>query len=327
MKKLLLALVIISCGMMVQAQDHSLEAKATARVNKLDNKLNLTAEQKTQIHDLFVAQTKEERVDGQKVSSMSKEERTAFIQARKSQREAFEQQLATILTPEQFDKLQANKKEGKGGTKGKGKEAKRDKASIIQKKADKLTEELQLNPEQKAAVIATLEENFVAKKHKSFKEMTKEDKAAAKKAKGDTKAAIDEQFKTIFTPEQYAAYQNGKEEKKEEKMEKRATNTDAMIQKKVNQLSESLQLSTEQKAQVTSLMKEQHTARMNKGAKKDWTPENRKANKANRKGAKAAYESKMKDILTDEQYAKFQTLQEGRKEKGRKRGSLKKGKR
>jgi len=302
--------------MVVQAQDHSPEAKATARVNKLDNKLNLTEEQKTQIHDLFVTQTTKERVDGKKIRSMTKEERTAFIAARKDQRAAFEQQLSTILTVEQFEKLQGSKKDGKGGRKGKGKrkDGKRDKATIIQDKADRLTEDLQLNSEQKAAVIATLEENFVAKKQKAFKELSKEDKAAAKQAKADTKAAIDKQFKTIFTPEQYATYQNQIDKRKGDKMEKRGKNAEAMIQKRVDHLGETLDLSTAQKDRVATLMNEQ------RAAKKGGTPENRAANKENRKAAKAAFDTKMKEILTDEQYAKFETLEEGRRGKGRKRG-------
>ena len=328
MKKLLLALLIISVGIVVQAQDHSPEAKATARVNKLDKKLNLTEEQKTQIHELFVAQTQNERVEGTKIRSMSKEERTAFIEARKSQRAEFDQQLSTILSPEQFDKLQASKKDGQGAKKGKGKNKgkSRDKAGIIQGKADRLAEELQLNAEQKAAVITTLDEHFVPQERKAFKDFSAEEKAAAKQAKADTKAAIDDKFKTIFTPEQYASYQSQLEEGKAKKKEKRAINADAMIQKRVNQLSESLGLSTEQKAQVTTLMNEEQAARINKGAKKDWTPANRAANKENRKAAKADFEAKMKNILTDEQFAKYQTLQEGRREKGRKRGSLRKNK-
>ena len=230
MKKLLLALLILSSGLVAYAQGKSPEAKATARVNKLSNKLDLSEEQKSQIHELFMAQANKEKISREEIKSMSQEERSAFKESRKAQRAEFEAQLSTILTTEQFEKLQANKKEGKKRRKKQG------------------------------------------KKNKGKKDMN------------------------------------------------------ASIQKKVNHLSDALELSAEQKSQVTTLLKEQQNTRINKAAKKDWTPENRAANKENRKALKADMDAKMKQILTDEQYATFQTLQEGRREKGRKRGSLRRGK-
>jgi len=230
MKKLLLALMIMSAGIFAQAQDRSPEARATSKVEKLDKKLDLSEEQKAQIQELFVEQSHKGKVDGKKLRSMSKEERTAFIQERKSQRAAFNKQLESLLTTEQLATYRAGKEERKGKKKGKG-------------------------------------------KGKNFKK--------GKKDSG------------------------------------------AMIQKKLNKLDESLQLSPEQKAEVKTLMTEQHSARIGKKAKKDWTPENRAANKEARKTAKADFDAKMKSILTTEQYETFQTLQEGRREKGRKRGKLK----
>jgi len=230
MKKLLLALLIMSVGIFAQAQDRSPETRAASKVEKLDKKLNLSEEQKAQIQELFVEQSNKGKVDGKKLRSMNKEERKAFIQERKDQRAAFNRELESLLTTEQLATYQGIKKERKGNKKGRG------------------------------------------------------------KGKG---------------------YKKGKKD------------SGAMIQKKVDKLEESLQLSTEQKEQIKTVMTEQHSTRIGKKAKKDWTPEDRAANKETRKAAKADFDAKMKNILSAEQYATFQTLQEGRREKGKKRGKLK----
>lgn len=245
MKKLLLAVIIISISVFAQAQDKSPEARATSKVERLDKKLNLSDDQKAQIHDLFVDQSQKGNVDGKKLKSMTKDERKAFIQERKDQRSAFNEQLESLLTTEQLAIYKEKKEDRKGKKEG----------------------------------------------QKGKKKERKEDYKKGKKTK------------------------KGKEGKKD---------SGAMIQKKVNKLEESLQLNTEQKAQVKELMTEQHSAKVGKKAKKDWTPENRAANKETRKAAKADFDAKMKNILTAEQYATFQTLEKGRREKGRKRGSLKK---
>ena len=313
MKKLLLVVVILSIGIFAHAQKGSPEARAQEKVAKLGEQLDLTDEQEEQIVALFVEQFQNRKGNGKKLGELTKEERDAFIQAKKDQRAAFDKELEGILTSEQLATYQAKK----GKSKGKDKKGKH---SSSQRKADKLAETLGLNAEQKAAVVSALEEQQAARGNQSFEGKTKEEKKAAMEARKAARTALDSTFKTIFTAEQYATYQQQKEEKKQKMEKDRAATRADMIEKKLNHLSEALSLTTEQKAQVSDLLSAQHAAKPVKSAKKDRTPESRAANKEQRKAAKSDFDAKMKEILSAEQYASFQELQDGRQGKDRKRG-------
>lgn len=194
-----------------------------------------------------------------------------------------------------------------------------------QKRVTRLDQKLQLTATQKEQITAI----FIAQAQtdkmpdRTKKNMTPEERKEHIKARKDQRVAFDQQMTEILTPEQYANYQQLNKERKTKKMQRKANKSGANVQKKLNYLSKTLSLTTDQKAKVSDLLTAQHAAKTSKPAKKDWTSANRAANKEQRKAAKAAFDTKMKEILTATQYTTFQKLQKERREKGRKHGSLK----
>jgi len=192
MKKLILVSFLLVATLVVQAQrgGGNPEARAQKQVERLTEQLNLSADQQTQLYDLFLDRTQNRKANGKRMRDLSQEERDALKADRKAAKADFDNQIGAILTPEQFETFQnlpkgrrgkgkgkgaegkrggkgkgkANKGErggqgrygGRGGkAKGKGTKADRQKATPTeraQKQTDRLTEQLGLDADQQAAV-------------------------------------------------------------------------------------------------------------------------------------------------------------------------------
>ena len=89
----------------------TLEERIAKRTERMKKTLNLTPEQVAKLQTAQMQFAKERKQAGEKIR-----------QKMKAQREAYDAQLKTILTPEQYQKLQArkgDKKDGKWNKKGK----------------------------------------------------------------------------------------------------------------------------------------------------------------------------------------------------------------
>jgi len=100
---------------------------------------------------------------------------------------------------------------------------------------------------------------------------------------------------------------------------------EARIQKRVNQLTEKLDLSETQQAQVSTLLTSQQASRVNQGKKRsDLTEAEKETIKVNRKAAKAEFDGQMAAILTPEQNELYKNLPKGKRKKGGQKGKGKK---
>lgn len=102
-------------------------------------------------------------------------------EARKSANEAFEAELKTILSDEQFMKFQEHKEEMQSPE------------ARAERKADRMAEKLGLNNEQAQKVEALLKSKMAER----------EEERAQRKAERE---AFEKELKTILTPEQYEAF-------------------------------------------------------------------------------------------------------------------------
>lgn len=322
MKKLLFLAILISSTFFAQAQkkDKSPTERAQAKVEKLGETLNLTDTQKEQIYALFLEQGAT-KMGGKQMSEFTKEEREAYKAERKDQRAAFDTKMGEILTPEQFATYQEkNSKYGKGPKKGKGKHnGKGPKSSEekLQKRVAELTERLDLTTEQQTQVAALLQAQQANRPEKGAKkDWSEAEKAEAKAAKKAAKAEFDASMKNILSAEQYATFQSERMDRKKggnKSQEER-------VQKKVDKLTEQLNLTPAQQTQIHQVIAEQQANKPTKGEGKS------PAAKAARKEAKAAFNEKMKTILSAEQYATFESLEKSNRRKGKGRKKNKKDK-
>jgi len=219
MKKLLFLVLFVSIALFAQAQKgtKTVEEKAQARTDRMAEKLTLTAAQKEQIYALFLEQGAN-KVDGKKVRNLSQEERAAFKEERKAKKAAFDEQMSSILSAEQYATYKerggkAGKKgkrgnEGKKNHKGKGAQGKKSPEERLQNKVDKLTEQLELSPAQQTQVKNLFEEQQANRPEKgAFKDMSEEDRAAAKEARQAAKAAFTANMQSILSAEQFATFE------------------------------------------------------------------------------------------------------------------------
>jgi len=349
MKKLLFLAILISSTFFAQAQKNakSPTERAQSKVDKLGEAVNLSDTQKEQVYALFLEQNQNGKMGGKKMSEFTKEERQAYLAQRKEQRAAFDSKMSEILTPAQYATYQEkNKGYGKGQKKGQGKHNGKGSMSSeekIQRRVDGMTERLQLTATQQAQVSALLKEQATNRPEKGArKDFSEAEKAEAKAAKKATKAAFDAQMKDILSPEQYVTFQNEKMDhkkagkhkkggaKNKEGMEQKKTGTnkkgglkskEEMVQRKLDKLTEQLQLTPAQQGQVEAVLTvRQASIQPAKRTAKDKSP----AAKEARKAEKAAFDDKMKNILSAEQYATFQAANKSERRKGNGRKHLKK---
>ena len=341
MKKLLLLVLFASVALFAQAQKNNKtpEERAQAKTDRLAEKLALNDAQKEQVYALFLEQSTQ-RVDGKKMRDLSKEERAAFMEDRKAQRAAFDTNIREILNEEQYAIYQekgskSGKKEMRGG-KGKGQRGgNKNPEERVDHKVNRLTEDLQLTNEQQAQVRALLTAQAANRPEKgAFKDLTDAEKAAAKEQRKAAKADFDASMQNILSADQYSAYSTAKQEKGGKgKRGKGANgkgnrgkgangnrNSEEGIQKRVDKMTEQLQLTPAQQTELQALYTEHQAARPEKGAFKNMSEADRAAAKEARQNAKTELDTSLQAILSAEQYATYQQLKNARSGKRGKKG-------
>ena len=95
------------------------EERAQDRADKLTEKLGLNANQQTAVYNLMLS--KQPNVKKGEWKELSEEEKQLLKENRKKEKAAFEEELAQILTPTQFEAYQNLPKKKKGKKKDRGK--------------------------------------------------------------------------------------------------------------------------------------------------------------------------------------------------------------
>ncbi len=242
MKKLILLSFLLVATLLVHAQrgGGNPEARAQKQVDRLTEQLNLSADQQSQLYDLFIDRHQNRKADGEKMKDLDQAERDAVKAERKTAKAAFDNSVAAILTPAQLETYQNLPKGRKGqgekvekgergahkrgqvqkgqGKKNKGNRQKAAPAERAQKQTERLTEQLALDANQQAAVYDLILNRATAnQKGNDWKSLSKEERKALKGSKKEDKAAYEAQLATILTPAQLETYQNlpkGKKGKK-----------------------------------------------------------------------------------------------------------------
>lgn len=335
MKKVLLLAILITSSLFAQAQKgkKSPEERAQSRVEKISQELNLSDTQEQEIYELFLSEGKKGLVEGKNIRDLNKDERQAYINARKEEKAAIYEKIAEILDEDQFATFQTldkSRKPVKASSKGKGKKAS---ANRVEQRVERLTEELSLTPEQQTQVkdLFLAQEATQKGKRAQGKELTKEERTANKEAWKAAKAANEEGLKAILTSDQLATYEANKgsrgEKGKGHAKGKGMKHKGNFVENRVQSLTEKLQLSETQQDQVASILTKHHEARIAKRGNQELTDEAKEARKADRKNTKAQLDAEMKAVLSAEQYATYQKEDQGRgKGKGKKMKGKKKGK-
>lgn len=334
MKKVLLLAILVSSSLFAQAQkdQRSPEEKAQARVEKISQELNLTDTQEQEIYELFLSEGNKGK--GKNIRNLNAEERQAYINARKEEKAAVYGKIAEILDDDQFAAFQAMGKSrqpvkaGKG-SKGKAGKGKKGSADRIQNRVDQLTEELTLTPEQQNQV----KDLFIAQqaaqqaRKRLGKDSSEEERTANKEAWKAAKVANEEKMKAILSADQYATFQANKSAKGEKGRRPGKANPKAKrlggnaVENRVQQLTEKLQLSETQQAQVTTILANQQEARKMKGDRTELSEDAKAARKTARMEAKAKLDAEMKAVLTPEQFATYQ-MESKRRGKRKGKGKL-----
>jgi len=174
------------------AHGHGKKHKAQEMAQRLKEDLDLTDEQAEKVK----AAAKAHRQKMKAAREVNAGNHKAMREARKAAHEAFEAELKTILSEEQFAKFQAHKEEMQSPE------------SRAERRADRMAEELKLSDAQAEKVEALIKSKIEARqadreKHKAERE------------------AFEKEMKAILTPEQYEAFLKMKEEKREKRKGRR----------------------------------------------------------------------------------------------------------
>lgn len=173
----------------------------------------------------------------------------------------------------------------------------------IEQKMERLTEELDLTETQSAEMTVILKESQKSKLEiqEKYPELASEKKEM--KALKDYKR---EQFKSILTEEQLKLM---KERKKSSSEKKEGGKKGKDAEKKMAKMKSELNLSDDQVAEITKLDAEMESKR--EAIKKKY-PQIEEA-KTEVKSLKKATNSKIKEVLSEEQYEKYKTLKKSKK--------------
>ncbi len=170
-------------------------------------------------------------------------------------------------------------------------------------KAERLTQELNLDEKQSAEVALIMEESKKDMKTvRANKGYTEEERRAAIK---DVRLKTDTKIMSVLNKEQASTYIEMKKEKKEKTKEK-------MGMKAKDKMAEELGLSEEQAAQMKKVKEKAKQERTAITSNTELTEEQKK--KELRSVRKSA-DANIKEILTDEQYKKMKELKAEKKEK------------
>jgi len=187
----------------------------------------------------------------------------------------------------------------------------------VQKKLDRMTEQLNLSADQQEQVkelLTTQNADHKKMKREAKTTMTPEERAEYKATRKAAKKDFDDQLNAILTPEQQASLKTLEKERKiEKKKMKRAKgkgkkhdpkkSAEDRAQRRVDRLTNDLNLSETQQAQILELITNRKSVKrkVKPENKKEMTEEERESMRAERKAEKAAYQEKFESILTAEQ--------------------------
>jgi len=200
----------------------------------------------------------------------------------------------------------------------------------VQKKVDRMTQQLDLSDEQQAEVKDLLMEQQQQRLaiKKSKKDMTEEERAVLKAERKADKKDFNAKLNNILSPEQQAIYKSakadrkkaqkgkkGKHMKKKQKMKGKGKSPEQKAERKVSRLTKELNLSADQQEQMMELMLSKSANHKElSDAKKAATSEEEHENlKAKRKELKANYKEKFEAILDAEQLATYKKNKETRR--------------
>jgi len=188
----LIAVFAFQFSAQAQGAGNGKKGKAQEMAQRLKEELSLSDEQAEKVKLAF--KSKRKKVKAAKEANAG--DHKAMREARKSANEAFEAELKTILSDEQFMKFQEHKEEMQSPE------------SRAERRADRMAEELKLSDAQAEKVEALIKSKIEARqadreKHKAERE------------------AFEKEMKTILTPEQYEAFLKMKEEKREKRKGRR----------------------------------------------------------------------------------------------------------
>jgi hypothetical protein len=142
MKKLMMALAVMTMGMTAFAQESpaaredrprmSTEERAKARTQRMAKDLGLSAEQLARVEALNLKHAKE----GEAMRASDEKERAMRRAEMKDRKAAYETELKTVLTPEQFTKWEAKKDEMKAKHREKRMERRENSKESLERKED-----------------------------------------------------------------------------------------------------------------------------------------------------------------------------------------------
>ncbi len=185
------------------------EQRATALADRLEKDLALSADQKTKVHAL--ALTKAQKMDQLREQNKGKE-KTTWADARKQVRDEFTAGMKSVLTPEQFAKWEAQKKEHRRHAKPKSPE---ERAAGF---ANHLEKQLGLSATQKTEV-----QRLALEKDKKLLELREKNKGKEKSEWENERKQVTRDFisgmKTALTAEQFAKWEAMKKERHDNKKE------------------------------------------------------------------------------------------------------------
>lgn len=183
------------------------EQRATALADHLEKSLTLTPEQKTKVHAL--ALTKAQKMDQLREQNKGKEKAT-WATARKQVRDEFTAGIKSVLTPEQFAKWEAQKKEHRQQAKPKSPE---ERAAGF---ANHLEKQLGLSATQKTEV-----QRLALEKDKKHRELREKNKGREKTEWENERRQVNQEFisgmKAALTAEQFAKWEAMKKEHHDDK--------------------------------------------------------------------------------------------------------------
>ena len=244
MKKLILLSFLLVATLLVHAQrgGGNIEAKIQKQVDRMTEQLNLSPEQQTQIYQLYIDRQENRKAGGKRGRDLSQAEREVLKTERAAAKTAFDNNIAAVLTPAQYETFQ-NLPKGQGQKAGKGKggqgqrgigekgKVKKDQAQNIknvnkgkaqnkrgniqkftpeqraQRQADRLNTQLNLDDNQRAAVYDLYLNKGTVAKRADWKSLSKEERTALREKRKNDKADFEASMVNILSPAQYETYQ------------------------------------------------------------------------------------------------------------------------
>ncbi len=302
---LVLLLMIVSFG--ANAQKKSKKSISEKKIEQLTADLNLNQEQQTSLlqlekeHGANMNDFTHKFRELQAQSNLSEEDKKIHKKKAQMLRETYQTKFKEILTPEQFEKLR-------------GRKAPLNKPqSRLQSKVEQLTSNLNLSASQKISVQELEEERATKMKElrKKMKSGTAENTDSYRKEGMTIKKDYQAKMKEILSPEQLEKLKKGNQSKN------KAQTSDLVLEQKVKDMSNGLELDEKQSAAVLELEKEYSLQKealkvkrrdLKKAGK--WSGEDKEAFKAKRKEVNKAYKAELKKILTPEQFEKWKARED-----------------